>query len=734
MCRLPVAAAVDPGHETKWLLNGGRGLPKKKDLARKLLNLQKQIQTPPATSSPTPTPSPNPTVYGPPPSRPHHNLPALEASRFIGYDRQLIQLLKLLGDSHPTHRLGIQGIGGIGKTTLVLEAAYRCLLQEQFEAIVFTCAQRQRLVGDRLLRRVKRDRHLGDIFHTIARVLQYPHILAADFEIQFERIQDLLSHRQVLLIVDHLEGFDDPDEICEFLYELPSTVKAVVTTRQYTALDVTIALDSLSPQNAQALIAHELQEKGVSLNTKDQQQFYEKTGGIPGAILYRIGQLAGGYTLNDVLAPPNLETSDDLTRYCFESSVMPLRGTAVHRLFMAAAIFPKPMLAIALYTVAAVTQTDELANLQRLSLLTQTANGRYAMLPLTRRYALAELKQNPEFEQDVRQRWLAWYRQFVETHCPQDGRQWHHPSELEAEWETLLKVVDWCMDCDRYQDVLYFWRFLHTDDENHDGERDRLPTLISPLDWDAWLIENAQMRQDWSVALEVMQQKGWKLMIDGKPNGLDDAKHWFQEADEFPDYWRPKTKLNLTIFMAHLRIKQKSFDEALQWLTQGKSIFTNELNLSQNTDSPKPEPLEIKQYQARLLYTEGKIHYNLKNPQASKNCLKKALTLAQSLDLEQTEFLSKESLAQVAIEEENYEEAEFLLSDCLEIAKDNQDTYRIAFYLRAIAEVELTRDNPCQALALVREALEQFKNLGLVVEQQDTQVLLEVIEFPKITS
>lgn len=663
-------------------------------------------------------------MYGPPPSRPHHNLPALETSRFIGYDRQLSQLLNLLGDSHPAHRIGIHGIGGIGKTTLILEAAYRCWLQEQFDAIIFTSAQQQRLVGDRLLRRVKRDRHLGDIFHTIARVLQYPRILAADFQIQFERIQDLLSHRQVLLIIDHLEGFDDDDEICGFLYELPSTVKAVVTRRDYMAFDITIALDSLSPKNAKALIAHQLQEKGISVNTKDQQQLYEKIGGIPGAILYRIAQLVGGYTLDDLLAPLNLDTSDALTCYCFERSVMPLRGTSVHRLLMAAAIFPKPMLDIALLTVAAVTQTDELAQLQRLSMLTQMPDGRYAMLPLTRSYALRELQQNPEFEEDVRQRWLAWYRQFVDTHCPADANL----SELETEWETLLEVVDWCMGRDRYQDVLHFWRYLHQDDEGHDGDGDRLKTLIIPLDWDAWLIQKAQMRQDWSVALEVMQQKGPKLIIQEKPNNIDEAEQWLQNAYDLQESWQPKNKFDLMIFMANIRAEQEDFAGALQWIAEGKLIIENQSKSHENPSSSNLKRFKLKQYKARLLYTEGEIHYKLKNNQASKKCLQEALTISEYLNLEQAEFFSKKLLSNIAIKEGDYEQAESLLSDCLEIAKNNQDTYRTAFCLRAIAQLELARNNPSQAIALVSQALKQFENLGMMVEQQETQVLLTVIE------
>ncbi len=663
-------------------------------------------------------------MYGPPPSRPHHNLPALETSRFIGYDRQLSQLLNLLSNSHPAHRISIQGIGGIGKTTLILEAAYRCWLQEQFDAIIFTSAQQQRLVGDRLLRRVKRDRHLGDIFHTIARVLQYPRILAADFQIQVERIQDLLSHRQVLLIIDHLEGFDDNEEICGFLYDLPSSVKAVVTRRDYIPLDISITLDSLSPQNAKALISHQLQEKGISLKTQDQQQLYQHTGGIPGAILYRIAQLVGGYTLNDLFASPHLEPSNHLTRYCFEDSLMPWRGTRVHRLFMAAAIFPQPMLALALLTVAGVTQGEDLAQLQRLSFLTSTSDGRYTLLPLTRSYALQELQQNPEFEEDVRQRWLDWYREFVDTHSPPDANLW----KLEAEWETLLEVVDWCMSCDRYQDVLYFWRSLHREDEDDPKQPARLKTLKIPSDWDVWLIQTAQMRQDWSVALEVMHRKGWTLITNGKLSRLEEPGNWFQEADEFQQYWPPQTKFHLTLFMAHLRLQQDSCDEALQWLHQGQAIFKQELNVPNHADIPKLDALDLKRYQARLLYTKGKINYKLNNIQVSKDCFEKALVLAELLELEQTEFMSKECLAQVALEEEQYEEAEFLLSDCLEIAKDNQDSYRIAFFLRAIAQVELTRENPSQAIALVREALEQFEALGLVVEHHDTQRLLDIIE------
>ncbi|MFP4220388.1 MAG: NB-ARC domain-containing protein [Phormidium sp.] len=728
MCRLPATAAVDPGHETKRLLNGGRRQPKKKDLARKLLDLQTQIQTPPATSSPTPTASPNPAIYGPPPSRPHHNLPALEASRFIGYDRQLIQLLKLLGDSHPAHRLGIQGIGGIGKTTLVLEAAYRCLLQEQFEAIVFTCAQRQRLVGDRLLRRVKRDRHLGDILHTIARVLQYPHILATDFEVQVERIQDLLSHRRVLLIVDHLKAFEEQEELCSFLYELPSTVKAIITTREHRAFDVNITLESLSPSDANALITHHLQEKGLSLNPNEHQQLLDKTSGIPGAILYQIARLAAGYPLK---IPVAIHQSDRLTHYYFEGAIMPLRGTEVHRLLMAAALFPQPMLAKALYQVASVNNSEGLAKLQRRFLLKQTPEERYQMLPLTQDYALRELQQNPEFEETARQRWLAWYQQVLETDRPQEARQSLTRSELEAEWETIVAVVDWCMGCDRYQEVIEFWRCLNTYHDDQSQTRDRLTDLISSLDWETWLMEQAQIRQDWSVLVEVMWQKGWKILQKGKPKQLNNAEELLQEAWKLRENCNSKITVNLILTIANLNIKKQAFAEALQWLDQGESIIQDHLKANYNSTHLNSDSPEISRYKAQILSSKGEINYKIENYSAAKQCFEKVLQIAQTLDLDQTEFLSKNWLIHIAIQEQDYEQAKSLVTEALEAAQKREDTYHIAFCLRAFAAVELARDNRSQAMALVNQALQQFQVLKMPVELQETQVFLDIIKSQK---
>src|SRR5215472_5379073 len=54
------------------------------------------------------------------------NLPSRDRTHLIGRQAEVARLLDLLSPNHAAPLITVDGIGGVGKTALVLEVAYRC--------------------------------------------------------------------------------------------------------------------------------------------------------------------------------------------------------------------------------------------------------------------------------------------------------------------------------------------------------------------------------------------------------------------------------------------------------------------------------------------------------------------------------------------------------------------------------------------------------------------------------
>ena len=185
------------------------------------------------------------------------NLPAREYTTFVGRSCEIERLMELLNYQHSAHLISVDGIGGVGKTTLVVEAAYRCLLANsnkylaslpKFEAIIFTSAKQNHLTSIGFLPRLVYQRTLRDICREIARVFEFSEIHNLSLEEQIGVIRHKLSQIKTLLIVDNLETIEDKQEVLSFLYDLPPTVKVIITTREQTLL-VPIRLNSLPKEH-----------------------------------------------------------------------------------------------------------------------------------------------------------------------------------------------------------------------------------------------------------------------------------------------------------------------------------------------------------------------------------------------------------------------------------------------------------------------------------------------------
>ena len=650
----------------------------------------------------------------------YQNLPVRDHTKFIGRTTEITRLLELLSADSDVHQISAIGMGGMGKTALVLEAAYCCLQVSRgaeaslkapgFEAIIFTSAQPQHLMGTGIWRRERgQQRNQREIFRAIARTLDCLDITYAALEDQREPIRESLGRQRTLLIVDNLETVEDRNTVLPFLRDLPPTVKVVVTTREHVPF-VPIHLESLSETEALQLIAHQVAEKGIELNDAESGELYRKTSGVPAAIVYSIGQLAAGYFLEDVFWKLSQATSD-IAHYCFSSSLEPLLGKPPHLLIMGLAMFPQPAQREAIAQVAGVSDRgavmDGFARLQQLSLVKQQ-DKKLTMLPLTRGYAIALLETDPNFEQQARERWVNWYLEFASEQGSTNYQEWHDYTNLEREWENLTEVIEWCIDKERYDEFRKVWSSIKGFTRFH-GYWDE------HLSWMDWLIEAARKRQDLTTAAEAMCERAKILNLIDRPEKREEVIGLCSQALKLDDSDDLTFKFDAIINLIVPYINQQQFDKARDWIEQGQ-------NLLQQASQEQSTSIRLQIY---LLYYQARIGFDTGDYQQTKCFYDEALELAQKIDWQRGIIYIYGHLAELAISQKDLEEAERLLRLCLPEAKRNNDKRSIAFDQYLYACLERERGNLDEARRWAESAKENFDSLKMPLEVKKINALLQ---------
>ncbi len=169
-----------------------------------------------------------------------HNLPQPDYGQFIGREQELALVKSRLLPQDRAWILTIDGIGGIGKSALALEVAhgflrdYNSLLaEERFEAIIWTSAKQTVLTADSgMISRRQISGTLNDICKIIAITLEIEEQIHSQLEDTVKLVCRELTQKRTLLIVDNLETVDD-ECVIQFLRELPTPTKAIVTTRHW---------------------------------------------------------------------------------------------------------------------------------------------------------------------------------------------------------------------------------------------------------------------------------------------------------------------------------------------------------------------------------------------------------------------------------------------------------------------------------------------------------------------
>ena len=336
--------------------------------------------------------------------KPCHNLPQPDYGKFIGREQEKTKLFdKLRPYPHSTNSvITIDGIGGIGKSALALEVSHYFLNQyhnlsfeDRFDAIAWTSAKRKTLRADRgIVDRRQGFQTLDDICETIAIVLGIENIIRSQPENILDLVKRELTQQRTLLIIDNFETVDD-DSVNEFITEIPAPTKVIVTTRHRIDVAYPIRLRGMPMEDGQLLIEQECEKKEVFLNDEQKRKLYERTGGVPLAIVWTIGRIGFGSRIDTVLAKLG-NRKGDIARFCYEESIEGIKNKDSFKLLLALALCKgnasrEELGIIAGFKKDELSRDDGLEELQILSLVNKDKDE-FSILPLTKDYVNQELE------------------------------------------------------------------------------------------------------------------------------------------------------------------------------------------------------------------------------------------------------------------------------------------------------------------------------------------------------
>lgn len=650
-----------------------------------------------------------------------HNLPIANYGQFIGRESEIAKIHEILRPyPHSQHSLvTIDGIGGIGKSTLALEVAHHYLRnyqhlsqQDRFDAIIWVSAKQTVLTTQGIQKRPQAFRTLEDIYAAIAITLQRQDITKASADEQIEIVRNALTRQRTLLVVDNLETVDD-EKVITFLRELPAPTKAIITTRHRVDVAYPIRLRGMEEKEAEQLIHQECEKRNHTLTNSEILRLYKYTGGVPLAIVWSIAQISSGYSTESVLRRLG-DAHGDIVKFCFEGAISRIKNKPAFKLLLALSLFATDASRDALGHITDLSMYDRdegLVELESLSLLDRTGS-RFKFLPITKSFALGELNLNQPLHLEMGRRWIAYLREL----CSEvgDDYYWKHMSySFYTEGENILEAINWAMNYGSAEDVfeLTYAAYDYSDIVGRWNE------LIEVCDRAYKLAFSLKKNEAAQVAVARMPSiTGWIFMQRGE---YEKAENNFLQS--LKQYRQMGRKAGEAIALQHLSAiyrKTDRFDESKKCNDQAWAIA---------------EQLDDGDLKALINTSYGKLARDLKYWQLSWEYFSKVQDWFEKR-VEETprdEPLARGTwghLASIAYQLGRYAEAKDLCLKSLEYYEELGTKGYLATLKYRLALIENALGEYPSALVHAQEAVDWFDRLGMKPDHAEAIKLLNQLE------
>jgi tetratricopeptide (TPR) repeat protein len=650
---------------------------------------------------------------------------------FVGREDEINAIFESLNPNSRTFIIGIEGIGGVGKSSLAIEVAHRCVEKELFESVIWISSKESMLTLHGIEPVIPEAKSLSEILITIGASLGNPTIGNLSIQDQIKRAYNLLARNTTLLVLDNFESLSKTEQhdILDFLRRSPITLKVIVTSRERVTEGQIIRLQGLSFEESNALLTWDAQQKNIQLTQHQNKYLVDLTGGLPLALLWVQGQIAVlGYSVTQVLDKLSMDADIPILQYCFNHSWNMLRHNNEKKLLFILALQPDSVSREAMKEIAGIGDDDifesAISDLLQLTLIEHEPKDYFSILPLTRRYIRSQFAGNRTF---VRQAELKAAQYYVKLLSEKSGfREWRGYDELLQDRNNILGVAQWCYKSIQKKPAT---AKLPKNTVNIAETLVQIGIHFGSVLWQRayWYdrltlahaaISAAKLLSDWKSVSTFARNISWIYFYQGD---YLRALHWAEEA---------------------LSATTKTEDPLLIAAAK-RSLGTVELRLG-NFDRSEKLLKEVLQTSEEFAYDDygiyskgfaqyglGDLEYERGNIHRAREWYQKALeTWSDPVRKDPVRHISYalNGLGFVALKERRFEEAQQYFKEGIQSAREFGRVDEIARGQFGLASVYYeTGTGLNAALVLINESTDSFQQQGMQYEIQNSQSLREKI-------
>ena len=652
---------------------------------------------------------------------------------FVGREEEIRNILHSLQPNSRTFIIGIEGIGGVGKSTLATEVSYRCIENDLFESVIWISAKETILTLHGIEPVIPEAKTLSDILITIGTMLGNPTIGNLSIQDQIKRAYNLLARQTTLLVLDNFESLskNEQRDILDFLRRSPITLKVAITSRERVSEGQIIRLQGLSFEESNALLEWDAQQKNIHL-TKDQNKYLvELTGGLPLALLWVQGQIAVlGYSVTQVLDKLSLDTDIPILQYCFNHSWNLLRHSSEKKILFILALQPEAVSRVALKEIAGIDDADNfdtaISDLLQLSLIDHESERDYfSILPLTRRFIRTQFASDRKF---IKQAELKIAQYYVKLLAQKSGfKEWRGYEDLLLDRNNILSVAQWCYkSVQRKQNSA---ASLPKPTRNIAEILVQIGIQFGSVLWQRafWYdrmtlahaaLSAAKLLSDWKSVSTFARNISWIYFYQGD---YLRALRWSEES------LLATTKTEDDLLIAAAKRSLGTVEMRLGNFDRSETLLKDVL---QTTEKFASDDYGIYS-KGFAQYGLGDLEYERGDIQRAKEWYLKALDTWQDpvrKDPVRHVSYALNGLGFVALKEKNYEEAKRFFTEGIQSAEEFGRVDELAKGNLGLASVYFeTASDLKTALMLINESIESFQQQGMQYEIQKAKVLQDEV-------